>query len=45
MAAEGTHSNDMPAHEKSYSRFASLMKWGAIVSLITALVVILIIKN
>ena len=45
MAAEGTSSNDMPAHEASYLRFAWMMKWGAIASVVTALIVTLIIKN
>ena len=43
MAAEGQ--SDMRAHVKSYSLFAHVMKWGAIISLITALLVILIISN
>lgn len=43
MAAE-PHS-DMQAHVKSYSLFAWMLKWGAIVSLITALVVILLISD
>jgi hypothetical protein len=40
MAVQG----EMRAHERSYSRFIWLMKWGAVVSLVTALFVILIIS-
>ena len=43
MAAE--QQNDVQAHVESYSLFAWLIKWGAIVSLITALLVILIISD
>ena len=45
MAAEGQSQNDMQAHVKSYSAFAAMMKWGAIVSVITTLIVILIIRS
>jgi len=43
MAAE--QQDDMRAHEKSYSLFAWLIKWGAIVSLITGLLVVVIISD
>jgi hypothetical protein len=43
MAAE--QRSDMQAHVKSYSLFSWMIKWGAIVSLITALLVILIISD
>ena len=33
------------AHRNSYSLFIALMKWGAILSLVTALFVVLIISN
>lgn len=33
------------AHRGSYALFTALMKWGAIVSLVTALIVVLIISN
>lgn len=45
MAAEGQSQNDMQAHVKSYSDFAVMMKWGAILSVITALIVVLIIRS
>jgi hypothetical protein len=37
MAAEG---NDMQAHVRSYSFFAGMMKWGAVVCFIIGLVVL-----
>jgi hypothetical protein len=45
MAAEGNSANDMQAHAKGYDFFIWLMKWGAVLSLITALIVILLIRN
>lgn len=36
---------DMQAHVKSYSLFSRMLKWGAILSFITALLVVLIISN
>lgn len=33
------------AHRSSYGLFIALMKWGAILSLVTALIVVLIISN
>ena len=32
------------AHERSYGRFIFMMKWGTIVSVITAFIVILLIQ-
>ena len=32
-------------HARDYSRFVALLKWGAVVSFITAIVVLLIIGN
>ena len=45
MAAEGEANKELKVHQGTYAAFTGLMKWGAIVSLITALIVILIIKN
>jgi hypothetical protein len=45
MALEGEAEQAARAHRKSYNLFAALMKWGAIISLVTALLVILIIRN
>jgi hypothetical protein len=42
--AAGQH-NDMQAHAKSYSAFSQMLKWGAILSFLVALLVILIISN
>jgi len=44
MAADGD-ATDMRAHEKSYARFVSMMKWGTALSLLTGALVILIIYN
>jgi uncharacterized integral membrane protein len=33
------------AHRSSYGLFTALMKWGAIISLLTALLVVFIIRN
>lgn len=44
MAAEGDVTNDYPAHERGYSLFIGLMKWGTILSLIAAAVVIFLIS-
>ena len=44
MAAEGEVPERMVReHRSGYDGFVSLMKWGAIVSLVTALIVILLI--
>ena len=46
MAAEGEVPEEMlKAHRSGYSAFVGMMKWGTIVSAITALVVILIISG
>lgn len=45
MAAEGNRQDDMQAHVKSYSSFAWMMKWGAIVCVILALIVVFLISN
>ena len=44
MAAEGDIEREVRRHHNSYGMFVSLMKWGAIVSVITALVVIFVIR-
>lgn len=43
MAAEGEVRNDVRAHEKSYSGFIKMMKWGTILSFITAMLVVFLI--
>lgn len=45
MAGEGEIGNDVTSHVKSYSNFAWMMKWGTILSFITAMVVVLIISS
>lgn len=45
MATEGENQMEMKAHEKSYDLFSWLMKWGTIVSLIVAAIVVLIIAS
>ena len=35
---------DVAEHVRDYTRFVQLLKWGAIISLITALIVMLIIS-
>lgn len=44
MAAEGDANKDLKAHLGTYSGFTALMKWGAIVAVIVALIVILLIR-
>lgn len=45
MAGQGEMQSEMKAHEKSYSLFSGLMKWGAIISFVVAMFVILIIGS
>jgi hypothetical protein len=44
MAAEGDIEREVRRHHNSYSLFIGLMKWGAIISVISALIVIFIIS-
>ena len=44
MAADETKLADR-AHRNTYSLFTGLMKYGAIISALTAIIVILIIRN
>jgi hypothetical protein len=45
MAAEGEMEKEVVTHKKGYEGFIALMKWGAIVSVVTALIVILLIRE
>ncbi len=45
MAADGEAKTDLKAHEKGYSLFTRMMKWGTIVSFILAAFVVLLIKS
>ena len=44
MAAEGDTEREIRRHHNSYGLFVTLMKWGAIVSVVTALLIIVIIR-
>jgi hypothetical protein len=41
MASNG----DMNAHENTYSGFTVFLKWGTVISFITALIVVFLIAN
>jgi hypothetical protein len=43
MAGEGSSPTEMKAHERDYSKFIAMIKWGTIVSFVTGAVVVLII--
>ena len=45
MAADGEANKEMKAHQGTYAAFTGLMKWGAIASLVIALIVILVIRK
>ncbi|MEA1014839.1 aa3-type cytochrome c oxidase subunit IV [Sphingomonas sp. LY54] len=45
MATEPENAMDYKHHEKSYSLFAAIMKWGTIVSVVTTAIVVLLISN
>jgi hypothetical protein len=49
MAAEpsttDSHSGDIDAHVRDYSRFISLFKWGAVLCFITAILVMFLISE
>lgn len=45
MAAEGEMEKEVVTHRKGYEGFLFLMKWGAIISVITGLIVILLIRE
>ena len=44
MASDGEAPVELKAHESSYSLFAAIMKWGAIVSFVVAFIVVLAIS-
>ncbi len=44
MAAEGDIDREVRRHHNSYGLFVTLMKWGAIISVVTALIVIVVIR-
>ena len=45
MAAEGELEKEVVTHRKGYEGFIFLMKWGAIISVVIGLVVILLIRE
>jgi hypothetical protein len=45
MAADRDVQADVQAHVKSYSAFASMMKWGTILSFIVAMIVVILISS
>ncbi|HYW17360.1 MAG TPA: aa3-type cytochrome c oxidase subunit IV [Allosphingosinicella sp.] len=45
MAAEGDLEKEVIVHRKGYEGFIFLMKWGTIISMITGLIVILLIRE
>jgi hypothetical protein len=45
MATEPENAMDYKGHEKSYSLFAAIMKWGTIASVVVTAIVVLLISN
>jgi len=45
MATDADARKELKAHERSYDRFIAMMKWGTILSVIAAFLVIMIISN
>jgi hypothetical protein len=45
MAAEGEVDKEVVTHRQGYEGFVSLMKWGAIISLVLGLIVVLLIRE
>jgi len=45
MAAEGEIDKEIITHRKGYDGFIFLMKWGAIISIVLGLIVVLLIRE
>jgi Bacterial aa3 type cytochrome c oxidase subunit IV len=45
MAADGEVRHEVEAHERGYSLFTAMMKWGTIISFIVAAVVVVLIAS
>jgi hypothetical protein len=45
MAAEGELQSELKAHERGYSLFTAIMKWGAIISFIVTMLVVFMISS
>ena len=44
-ATNDTHSQDIQAHVRDYSGFTRLLKYGAIISFVTAMIVLVVISS
>ena len=48
MAAEPanqSNSGDMEAHARDYSKFIAMLKWGAIISFVVAMITVVVISE
>ena len=45
MAADGDVPTDIKAHASGYSLFTGLMKWGAIIAFVAAMIVVILISS
>ena len=45
MAAQGEIEKEVVTHKKGYEGFIALMKWGAILSFVTAMIVVFVIAE
>ena len=45
MAATGDAEREVRSHRQTYGGFTALMKWGALLSFVAAMIVIFIIAN
>ena len=45
MAVEGELDTEVVVHRRGYEGFITLMKWGAVLSLIVGLIVVFVIAN
>jgi hypothetical protein len=45
MAVEGEVKSDLKAHERGYSLFTAIMKWGAIISFVVTMIVVFMISS
>ncbi len=45
MAAEGDAQTEIVSHKEGYLSFIAMMKWGAIISFVTGLIVIFLIAE
>ena len=45
MAGEGNVPTDFKAHERDYSKFTAMIKWGTIISVALGAIVVLVIAS